>query len=118
MAEITAIIAAEKSAVASLLVTLKAQGIADTAELKAFAEEYGPPAARWAIELAQARLAGDAETVQQKTDSLLDLAALAGAKAFDMALVAEGTAEQAGKQMIQDALATAGKIALASLVAL
>lgn len=109
---------AEKAAVASLLVTLKAQGIADTAELKAFAEEYGPPAARWGLELAEAKLAGDTDAAQLKQDDFLDLAALAAAKAADMMIVAQVATEQAGKDMVTSALATAAKIGLASLVAL
>lgn len=118
MADLSSITDAEIAAVASLLVTLKAQGIADTAELQAFATEYGPCAARWGIELAIAKATGDTETAEQKQDDLLDLAALAAAKAADMAIIAQGTSEQAGKDMISSALSMAMKVAVSSLIAL
>ncbi len=109
---------AEKAAISALLSTLKSQGAADTAELQAFASEYGPLSVQWGIELAKAKLANDADMVQLKTDDLLDLAALAAAKLADMALIAESTSEQATKDMITTALTTAAKIGVTSLIAL
>lgn len=109
---------AEKAAAESLVLSLRNQGLADTATLEAFAAEYAAPAARWGIELVQAKLAGDAEAIQQKTDDFLDLAALAAAKAGDMLILGQGTSEQAGKDTISSALSMAMKVAVSSLIAL
>jgi hypothetical protein len=108
---------AEKAAAASLLTTLRAQGVADTAELQAFAAEYGPLSVEWGTELVQAKIDKDPEMAQQKQDDLLDLAALAAGRLADMALLAQGTSEQATKDMVTTALTTAAKIGLAALIA-
>jgi hypothetical protein len=100
-----------KTATDALLKTLADATGQALDDLRPFAAEFAEPAVRWGVNLAAAKVAGDADAVAQYEEDFRYLANLAALKAGQYGVRVQGSIES----FLQGALGMAGHLAAAAL---